>query len=61
MKGGKTITAYFNSSGVAYNTWKSNEAKITIVGSTAVIPIQEKLRPECAEVLGWLVAGRACS
>jgi hypothetical protein len=60
MKGGKTTTAYFNTNGVAYNTWKSNEAKITIVGNTAAIPIQEKSRPECAEVLAWLLPGIAC-
>jgi hypothetical protein len=60
MNGAKARTAGFNTSGVVCNTWKSNEAKITIVGNMAAIPIQEKSRRECAEGLGWLWLGMAC-
>jgi hypothetical protein len=49
MKGGKAKTTRFNSSGIACNTWKSNEAKIMSVGNMAAIPIQEKSRREYAE------------
>jgi hypothetical protein len=50
----------FNTSGVVCNTWKSNEAKITIVGNTATVPIQEKSRREGAEELEWLWLGITC-
>jgi len=60
MHGGKTRTAGFNTSGVVYNTWKRNQAKITSVDNTAAIPIQEKARRECAEELASLWLGMAC-
>jgi hypothetical protein len=49
MKGGKTRPVCFNSSGVAWNTPESTDAKIATVGKTAVI--QEKSRSECGEEL----------
>jgi hypothetical protein len=60
MKGGKARTACFNTSGMECTIWKSKAAKITIVGNTAAMPVQEKSKSECAEEPEWLWLGVAC-
>jgi hypothetical protein len=60
MKRGKARTAYFNTNGTLYKTKKNNAANSTVVGKTAVIPIQDKSRFTGAEELAWLASCPSC-